>query len=105
MEGRPCPDGMTPEQFAEAQRVYEVTRQAAEQELWQMACLTASKEDNQLLGQTEFEMRDILLGIGARVLETAVNERRKKGGTLEAAFPAANATRTPDSSPGGQRRS
>lgn len=81
MEGHRCPEGMTPEQFAEAQRVYEVSKQAAEEELWRMACLTAGKKDNQLLGQTEFQMRDILLRIGARTLEAAVNERRKKGGT------------------------
>lgn len=103
MEGRACPEGMTPEQFAEAQRAFEVTKQATEEELWRMACLTASKQDSELLGETEFQMRDILLRIGARTLETAVNQRRKKGGTLEAAFPAANASTTPDSSVGGPR--
>jgi hypothetical protein len=72
---------MTPEEFAEAQRVYEVSKQAAEDELWRMACLTASKKDGDLFGQTEFQMRDILLRIGASMLENSVNERRKKGGT------------------------
>jgi hypothetical protein len=81
MDGRNCPDGMTPEEFAEVQRVYEISRQAADEELWRMACLTVSKKDHELLGQTEFQMRDILLRIGASVLETGVNERRKKGGT------------------------
>ena len=81
MDGRSCPAGMKPEEFAEAQRVYEVGKQAAEDELWRMACLTASKEDGELFGETEFQMRDILLRIGASMLENSVNERRKKGGT------------------------
>ena len=81
MDGRVQPEGMTAEQFAEAQRVFEVSQKAAEEELWRMACLTAGKSDDKLLGETEFQMRDILLRIGAKTLETAVNERRKKGGT------------------------
>jgi hypothetical protein len=81
MDGRTCPAGMTPEEFAEAQRVYEVGKQAAEDELWRMACLTAGKKDGELLGETEFQLRDILLRIGASMLENSVNERRKKGGT------------------------
>jgi len=81
MEGRSCPDGMSREQFEEAQRVFAVTQHAAEDELWRMACLMASKEDRNMLGQTEFELREHVLRIGAIALENAVNERRKKGGT------------------------
>lgn len=94
MEGRTCPEGMTPEEFAEAQRFFELSKGAAENELWRMACLAASKKNGELLGETEFQMRDMLLRLGAKILETAVNERRKKGGTQAAASPAANATRT-----------
>ena len=103
MDGRACPDGMTPEQFAEAQRVFEISQKAAEDELWRMACLTASKEDNAMLGETEFQMRDMLLRIGANAIQAAVNERRKKGGTPGAALPAADANTTPFSS-GGERK-
>jgi len=39
-----------------------------------------SKVDGQLLGQTEFEMRDRVHKVAAHVIETALNER-KKGGT------------------------
>lgn len=105
MEGRLCPEGMTLEQFEEAQRVFEVSRQAAEEELWRMACLTASKQDSEMLGETEFQLRDILLRLGARTLEAAVNERRKKGGTQAAASPAVTARTTRGSSTGGRKRS
>lgn len=81
MDGRNDREGLTPDQVAEAERVFAISKQAAEEELWRMACLTASKKDHELLGETEFQMRDILLRIGARAVEAAVNERRKKGGT------------------------
>jgi len=42
MEGRACPEGMSPEQFEETQRIYAVPQLAAEQELWRMSCLMAS---------------------------------------------------------------
>jgi len=105
MEGRLCPEGMTPEQFEEAQRVFEVNKQAAEEELWRMACLTASKKDSEMLGETEFQLRDILFRLGARTLENAVNERRKKGGTQVVASPAITASTTHVSSTGDRKRS
>jgi hypothetical protein len=105
MEGRWCPEGMTPEQFEEAQRVFEVSRQAAEEELWRMACLTAGKKDGEMFGETEFQLRDIVLRIGARTLEAAVNERRKKGGTQAAVSRAVTASTTRASSTGGRKRS
>ena len=92
MEGRVCPEGMSPEQFEEAQRIYEVTQQATEDELWRMACLMASKEHGAMLGQTEFRLRNLVHRIGAITIENAVNERRKKGGTLVVASPAAAST-------------
>ena len=54
------PEGMSRDQFEEAQRLFEVTQQASTDEQWRICCLLASKEDGQLLGQTEFEMRDHL---------------------------------------------
>ena len=105
MEGRQCPEGMTPEAFAEAQRVFEISQKAAEEELWRMACLTATKQDDEMLGETEFQMRDVLLRIGATALEATVNERRKKGATQEAALAVRDASTTPVSSGGERKRS
>ena len=45
-----------------------------------LAELLASKPDHQLLGPTEFEVRDRVHTIGAKAIETALDER-KKGGT------------------------
>jgi hypothetical protein len=79
MENRTCPTGMTAEQFEEAGRLYEVTEAAMADERWRMCCLMAGKQDGQLLGQTEFELRKHVLKMGAVTLEAAVNQRRKKG--------------------------
>ncbi len=40
----------------------------------------AEKKDEELFGRTEFELRDKLHNLGSRVLEAAL-EARKKGGT------------------------
>ncbi len=71
---------LTPEQAELAERIYHSLRQAAEADLRQLADLLASKPDRQLLGPTEFEVRDLVHRIGARAFETALEER-KKGGT------------------------
>jgi hypothetical protein len=104
MDGMGMTEGMTPDQVSEAQRTFEVMKKAAEEELWRIACLMAGKPDDQLLGRTEFEVRDHLQRIGAKAVETAVNGR-KKGGTKGAALSAGNAGRMPASSGGGRRRS
>lgn len=80
MEGTMMAEGLTPEQLAEAQRSFEVMKKAAEGDLWRIACLMAGKPDSELLGRTEFEVRDQVLQIGAKAIQTAVNGR-KKGGT------------------------
>jgi hypothetical protein len=41
--------------------------------------LLASKCNADLLGQTEFQMRDLLLKLGARGLDAALEERKKRG--------------------------
>ena len=71
---------LTPEQEAEAQRLAELIAQKTKEEALQMARLLVSKPDHQLLGATEFEIRERVHRIGAFAIETAVNQR-KKGGT------------------------
>jgi hypothetical protein len=70
---------LTDEQEAEAQRVVELVKQCSEEEVLNMARLMASKNDDALFGETEFQVRDILHRLGAKVIEIAANERRKKG--------------------------
>ncbi len=71
---------LTAEQEAEAQRLAALVGQKVQEEVLQMYRLLVSKPDSQLLGQTEFDIRDRVHKIGAQVIETALKER-KKGGT------------------------
>ncbi len=71
---------LTPEQEAEAQRLATLIAQKAHEEALRMARILVSKPDAQLLGETEFEVRDRAHELAAHAIETAVN-RRKKGGT------------------------
>ena len=68
---------LTTEQAELAERIYQTLRQAADSDLRGLAELLASKPDRQLLGQTEFEVRDRVHKIGAKAFETALDERKK----------------------------
>jgi hypothetical protein len=67
------------EQEAESQRIYERLRGAFDKELKTMARFMASKPTHELFGQTEYELRDRVHELGAQVLETAADERQKRG--------------------------
>ncbi|HKB39223.1 MAG TPA: hypothetical protein VKD72_22485 [Gemmataceae bacterium] len=71
---------LTPEQQAQAQRLFEVLQGVFLDEARRLAELLASKPDAQLLGKTEFEVRDAVHQLGATALQAALQER-KKGGT------------------------
>lgn len=71
---------LTPEQAERSDRIYHALRQAAGADLRLLADLLASKPDDQLLGRTEFEVRDLVHKLGATALETALEER-KRGAT------------------------
>jgi hypothetical protein len=71
---------LTPEQAELSDRIYQALRQAADADLRALADLLASKPDHQLLGRTEFQVRDHVHSIGAKALQTALDER-KNGGT------------------------
>ena len=70
---------LTTEQAELAERIYQTLKQAADSDLRGLAELLASKPDRQLLGRTEFEVRDAVHKIGAKALETALEERKKGG--------------------------
>ena len=69
-----------PEQVDLEERIYQGLRQACDRDLRKMAQLLAAKPYRQLLGRTEFEVRDLVHDLGARALQTALDER-KKGAT------------------------
>lgn len=68
------------EQQAEADRIFERLQGPFLEEARRLAQLMASKETRHLFGQTEYEVRDGVHGLGAEVLEAAADERVKKGG-------------------------
>ena len=83
---------LTPQQKAEAQRLFEALQGPFLDEAQRLAELLASKADAQLLGKTEFDVRDAVHRLGATVLQTALEERKKTrianlaGGSVPPAF-------------------
>ena len=71
---------LSPEQQDEALRIERTLMESVRDDIRSIAELMASKPDRQLLGKTEFEVRDLVHKIGAKAIETALEER-KKGGT------------------------
>ena len=70
---------LSPEQAKRAEQIFQALRQETEADLRGLAELLASKEDDQVLGATEFEVRDRVHAIGAKAIETALNERKGGG--------------------------
>lgn len=70
---------LTDEQEQEAARIEEVVRGAALVEIRQACRLLVSRKNREFFGQTEFTLRDALHRIGARVLDAALDERKKRG--------------------------
>jgi hypothetical protein len=71
---------LTPEQETQAQRLFELLHKPFLDEARKLARLLAAKPDSQLLGKTEFEVRDAVHRLGATALQAAL-DGRKKGGT------------------------
>jgi hypothetical protein len=95
---------LTPDQQAEADRLHAALTAATATDLRGLAELLAGKADGDLLGPTEFQVRDLVHRIGAKALEAALAERKKRGTTAPAA-PARAAAPPPSSSAGGPRPS
>lgn len=75
---------LSTEQEAEAQRIFQVLKRTTDDDLLALARLLAAKKDQELLGQTEFEIRDRVHHIGVKAIETALQERKKGGTTAPA---------------------
>lgn len=69
---------LNPEQETEAQALFERLQSVFEREARELADLLASKADREVLGKTEFEVRDHVHRLGAQVLEAVLAERKKK---------------------------
>jgi hypothetical protein len=88
---------LTPDQEAEAQRLFQALKRTADEDLLALARLLAAQPDSQLFGRTEFEVRDRVHALGAKALQAAL-DGRKKGGTGGRAPAAPAVPATPGSS-------
>jgi hypothetical protein len=73
---------LSAEQEAEAQALAQRMRELADEEVVQIARLLVSKSDRHLFGDTEFQVRDILLRAGAKAFQEHL--RQKKTATADA---------------------
>ena len=87
---------LTPEQLTEAERIEDIVMAKARVEIRAMALLMVSKSNRELLGATEFRLRDAVHRIGAHALDAAL-EGRKKRGTEVRALPVRNVVNRPNS--------
>ena len=77
-------DHLPEDQARRATPLFDSLKAAAETDLRAVAELLATQPDSQLFGATEFQLRDLVLRLGAKALQTAA-EQRKKGGTSDPA--------------------
>ncbi len=70
---------LTAEQQAEAEFIEDVLVGAMRVEARQMARLMASKENRELFGRTEFQLRKRLHGLGCRAIDATLESRKKRG--------------------------
>ena len=68
---------LTAEQAEAAEQLYQAIRVNADAKIRELAVLMASKPDHQLLGATEFQVRDLVHQLGAEAIQAAVNQRKK----------------------------
>ena len=68
------------EQEQEARRIGKILQEKLAGDILQIARLLVSKKDSEIFGKTEFEVRDQVHELGAKAMETVLEER-KKGGT------------------------
>lgn len=86
---------LAPELESQAQELVARLRPRAEEDLLALARLLVSKEDRELFGDTEFEVRDIVHRLGAEAYTAHL--AGKKRGTKVPASSARTASKAPSS--------
>jgi parvulin-like peptidyl-prolyl isomerase len=69
-------ENLTAEQEREAKALEAKIRVAIDREVTSLARLLASRDDKDLFGKTEFEVRDLVLKIGAKAYEELLREKK-----------------------------
>lgn len=85
------------ERQQEIERVAKILQEKLAGDLLEVARLLVSTKDSEIFGKTEFVLRDRMHQMGAKAIETVLEER-KKGGTKAQARSAPPAKRTSASS-------
>jgi len=67
---------LSPEQEAEAKILEAKVQKAIQTEIADLARLMVSKSDRELFGLTEFQVRDLVLRVGAKVYEEHLREKK-----------------------------
>lgn len=86
---------LTAEQQAEAEALSQRMRELVQEDLLALAQLLVSKPTRELFGDTEFQVRDIVLRIGAKAYQEHLAQ--KKTAMSAAASPVPNAGDPPNS--------
>jgi len=86
---------LSAEKEAEAQVLAQRIRALADEEFLDIARVLVSKPDREIFGDTEFQVRDILLKAGAKAFEEYL--RQKKTATTAAASTVRTVSRRPSS--------
>lgn len=68
------------QQECEAQRIAKILQEKMAGDIVQLARLLVSKKDAEIFGHTEFQVRDQVHELGAKAIQTVLEER-KKGAT------------------------
>ena len=87
---------LTEEQAEEAAAIEDILAAKSQVTAKYMARLMASKGNRQLLGETEFLLRDAVHRLGAEGIDIALHERKKRG-TAGATSPVPTVEKTPSS--------
>ena len=86
---------LSAEKEAEAQALAQRIRELADEEFADIARVLVSKPDREIFGDTEFQVRDILLKAGAKAFEEYL--RQKKTATTAAVSNVHTVSRPPSS--------
>jgi hypothetical protein len=88
---------LTAAQESEAKRLEANIRAAVDQEIASLARLLVSTSDQDLFGRTEFQIRDLLLRMGAKAYDEYLREKKMATKAPPSTVPAA--TTRPSSRP------
>jgi hypothetical protein len=86
---------LSPEQEAQAAKIEDILKAKMAVEVKFISRLLASKENGQLFGETEYQVRDAVHRVGAAGFDAALEERKKGGTHIPAvSVPTAATTRS-----------